>query len=73
MASAQLEAGTKEREWREERERRAAEVQGLNQHVTQLQSSLTSTLQEKKKVNLSLLVPPGVSEYVSKQVVHSLL
>lgn len=69
LASAQEEAGTKEREWREERERRAAEIQGLNQHVTQLQSSLTSTQQEKKKVNLSLLevlVPQCTSEHVGR-------
>ena len=50
LSSAQEEAGRREKEWEEEGERREAEVQGLNQHVKQLQSSLATSQQEKAQV-----------------------
>ena len=44
------EAGRRERQWGEEREQMEAEAQGLNQHVKQLQSNLTTVQQEKDEV-----------------------
>ena len=51
LSSAQEEAGSREREWREERERREAETQDLSQRAKQLQSNLTSTQQEKTEAS----------------------
>ena len=50
LSSAQEEAGRKEREWEEEREKRDTQEQALNQRLNQLQTSLSSTQQEKTEV-----------------------
>ena len=52
LSSLSEEAGRREREWGEERERREATEQGLTQQVNQLQSSLSTTQQEKSEASL---------------------
>ena len=47
LSSAREEAGRREREWGEERERREVAEQGLNQQVGQLQNTLLSLKKEK--------------------------
>ena len=51
LSSAREEAGRREREWEEERERRETTEQGLNQQVTQLQTSLSSVQKEKAEAS----------------------
>ena len=51
LSSAREEAGRREREWGEERERRETTEQGLNQQVTQLQTSLSSVQKEKAEAS----------------------
>ena len=66
LLSAQDEAGRREREWAEERERRDTQEQGLNQRVNQLQTSLSSTGREKTEVGWPTyccvyIVHPGIN------------
>ena len=51
LSSAREEAGRRERAWGEERERRETSEQGLNQQVTQLQTSLSSVQKEKAEAS----------------------
>ena len=70
LSSAREEAGRREREWGEEKERREATELGLNQQVSQLQASLSAVKKEKAEVGVNALLILTIY-YVGREMVKT--